>query len=651
MSTRSEGAASGRLAHFLSRTGRRLRRRRALEAALRSLPFSLVAGAVVGLALRAAAARGLIDLDPTQLVLAIAGVVALLALGAGAAAALERFAPEELALLVDHELGTREAVATATWLSGSDQAEAHADRAIAALGDRSVTEALPSRPRPWLGTAGAIAALLLALAVPLPGAPEPPPPAEPNPAVLAAAAEVEEQVEKIIEELSDRDAPESVEHLLEEIQQQAQSLQRSGTERDDAALALQKLEQAVQGERERRQAADSGALERALSAMEHSSLTRRAARAAQNGNERALEQELSSLAEAFREGVDFDEREIDRLSVRLREAAGELRESSHQELADRLEQLADALDAGDLEQAGDLFEQLLESGLLEEAGNDAAANEALDDAQALLQQALAQLGRARPDQLAPDPAEEAAAALKTQADALEKAGADELAEELREIAETLEAHDLVRAEQLTEEVLTSGQCRNPTGSEAGDRAAREAEVVLAEVLAGIRQAREGGAGGGAGGKAGRMAWSGKRTRGGSPMIAKDWGTGSTNEAGSNRPMGSSGNQSDRQSKETSDWVEAYEALYASTRLEDAQGRSTRVGGLIGEGEHVAVPVWTTAGGPGDAQLPLVTLPPSYEQASEEALARETIPAGYVESVRRYFESLSGDGQEKTGENE
>ena len=73
-----------------------------------------------------------------------------------------------------------------------------------------------------------------------------------------------------------------------------------------------------------REAADQGALERALSAMEQSALTRRAARAAQAGDAQALERELASLAEAFSEGISFDEREISRLSVRLQEAAEEL---------------------------------------------------------------------------------------------------------------------------------------------------------------------------------------------------------------------------------------------------------------------------------------------------------------------------------------
>ncbi len=651
MSRRTEATASDRLARYLSRTGRRLRARRAIEAAASSLPYSLAACAIAALALRAFVARGHLALEMGPLLAGAGGLVLLVALGAALAAAAGRFAHEELALLVDHELDTREALATATWLRGSDEAEARADRALEALDGRSVAQAVPARRQRVRGTLVAIAALSLAFLLPMPGPPAPPPPAEADPTVQAAAAELEKEVEKIVEELEDRDAPESVQRLLEEILQQAESLKRSTVDRDEAALSLKKLEQAVQEERDRRQAADGSALERALSAMEQSSLTRRAARAAQMGDSRALEQELAALAEAFREGVNFDEREIDRLSVRLREAADELRESSHQELADRLEELADALESGDAEAAAKLFEELLDSGLLEEAGNDAAANEALGEAQALIQQALAQLGRARPDQLLPDPAQVAAEALLAQAETLEKAGADALAGQLREIAEALAANDLDRAEQLTEDLLASGQCRNPTGSKEGDQAAREAEGLLAEVLDGIRQGKAMGPGGGAGGRDGRMAWSGRRTRSGAPIIGKDWGTGTTNEATPNRPAASSGNQSDRQSKETSDWVEAYEALYESTRLDDAKGRATRVGGLIGEGEHVAVPVWTTAGGPGDPQLPLVKLPPSYVQASEEALAKETIPAGYRDSVRRYFESLGGNGQGEKGVNE
>lgn len=630
MASRTEAPASGRLARFLSHARRRLAMRRGFEAALRSLPWSLGASALVVLALRLGSARQELALEP-RAPLAIAGLlVALAALGAGVAAALRRFAPEEIALLVDRALDTRERLATATWSRGGDEAERRAAEALEALGARSAAEALPLRPPAWRGGAGGVAALGLALLLPLPGPPEPPPAPEADPEVQAAAQQVEERVEELAEELEERSPPESVERLLEEVGRTAASLQQEPATREEAELALQKLEQRVQRERDEREAADAGALERALSAMEQATLTRRAARAAQRGDLEALERELASLAEAFREGVSFERRDLDRMSVRLEEAAAELAESSHSELAQQLAEIAKAMQEGDLERAAELLEQLERSGALDRAADDVAAGLALEQTQAMLQQALAQLGRARPDQLGPSAAQEAAELLREAAGALAEAGAEAPAGRLEEIADELDGGDVQSAMEAAEEMLAEGVLREPAGSPEGDAAAREAERLLASALAAMREAQSGG---------GEGQWRGPRGRTGLPSIPEDWGVGSTNEAAAAFPSPPGGNQSDRQSDETSEWIEAYEALYESSRLEDTKGRSTRVRGEVGEGEHVAVPVWSTAPGPGQAQRPPVALPPSYARASEEALAQETIPAGYAESVRRYFESL------------
>jgi hypothetical protein len=280
-------------------------------------------------------------------------------------------------------------------------------------------------------------------------------------------------------------------------------------------------------------------------------------------------------------------------------------------------------------------DQLLEAGLAVRAADEAAADRALLEAQSLLRQALAQMGLARPDRLAPDALDETAAALRQAAAGLDEAGVAELAREIGTVAADVEERRLDEAERAVESLLLEGRLSEPTGGADGDEAAKEAERALGEALAALRSAREGATG------ATARGWTGPRTRGGRPRIERDWGVGTTNEAARARAMSPSGHQSDRQSDETSDWREAYEALHESTRLDDARGRATRVSGLVGEGEHVAVPTWTTAGGPGRARQPLVTLPPSYRQANEEALTRETIPAGYRDSVRRYFELLEG----------
>ena len=77
-------------------------------------------------------------------------------------------------------------------------------------------------------------------------------------------------------------------------------------------------------------------------------------------------------------------------------------------------------------------------------------------------------------------------------------------------------------------------------------------------------------GGGEGDKPGEGTGSGQRDRSGQRVIGTDWGVGTTNEAAAEFQIGKQGQQADRRSTETSDWREAYQDLYESSRLDAAK---------------------------------------------------------------------------------
>lgn len=635
--TRDEGPTRGpgagrALARRLRRAGARLRWRQLVEGARAGLPLALLAagGLVATARLRPDRLGG-----ATSIAASAVAALALVTVASAAWRARRRAHPLEVALLLDRAMGSREVVATAAWCAGRDDGEERARRALALL-DRAREDArFPIRAprRRWPAALAAAAAVAACFLPPIrgaePGAPEPP-----DPTVTAAAQALAERAEEIEAELSEHAPPEEVRRILEGLGEVAETLSESATDRETAALELRRLEQDVERERRRLRAADSGALQRALSSLELAALTRSQARRAAEGESADLAESLRRLGEDFATGTSFEERSLDLLAARLLDAVDELRDSAHSELADQLEAIADAVETGDLEEAARLMEELLESGRLDGLQDDVAVDEALADARAALRQALASMGQARPDQQLDPRVRELASRLHEAADDLAGAQRERLAGQVREAARQVEREELDRALRDLERLLESGALQEPSGSPEGDAAAARAEGLIRAALGGLQQALSARSGG----------WSGPRDRAGRPVLPRDWGVGTTDEAQPSYPVAPGGSQSDRQSDETSDWREAYEALHDSLLLDEAKGRSSRVSGRVSEGSHVAVPTWTASPGREDAHSPELVLPPRYERAREQALAREDIPAGYEGSVERYFDAIRSGGR-------
>jgi hypothetical protein len=226
--------------------------------------------------------------------------------------------------------------------------------------------------------------------------------------------------------------------------------------------------------------------------------------------------------------------------------------------------------------------------------------------------------------------------LREGAEALREAGHGELADKLSALADAIEKGDLEEAARIAKELAQSGDLRAVTGDAMTDEALEEARRLVQQALAGLGKPMTDAEAAGGSGPSGPGGPSGGSGAGG-----PGWGVGTTNEASPAGPVAAHGQQRVRQSKETSDWREAYEALYESERVDDAKGRASLVHGQVGVGDVEAVPTRTVPGPAGAPGMPSIAVPPSYAQAREEALAREEVPPGYVEPVRRYFTALEG----------
>ena len=105
-----------------------------------------------------------------------------------------------------------------------------------------------------------------------------------------------------------------------------------------------------------------------------------------------------------------------------------------------------------------------------------------------------------------------------------------------------------------------------------------------------------------------------------------------------------GPQNDRQSDRESDWRKEYEAAYKAARTGDAKFGDTKITGKMTGGDSEKIEI---EGDPdkdkGSAQEGYVNVPSDYRDAAEEAVGNEDIPPEHRDRVKKYFESLSGNG--------
>ncbi len=102
------------------------------------------------------------------------------------------------------------------------------------------------------------------------------------------------------------------------------------------------------------------------------------------------------------------------------------------------------------------------------------------------------------------------------------------------------------------------------------------------------------------------------------------------------------NDSYRISERTSEWEEEFQDLYDPDRLRDAEALITGVEGQLDTEGHIdTLPIRLLPGDNEQVNLPSVAMPEAYREAAADALDDESIPPGYRQQVKEYFDSVGG----------
>ena len=98
----------------------------------------------------------------------------------------------------------------------------------------------------------------------------------------------------------------------------------------------------------------------------------------------------------------------------------------------------------------------------------------------------------------------------------------------------------------------------------------------------------------------------------------------------------------RISERTSDWEEEFQDLYDPERLRDAESLITGVEGQLDTEGHIdTLPIRLLPGDNERVELPTLDMPDVYREAAADALDDESIPPGYRQQVKEYFDSVGG----------
>lgn len=321
-------------------------------------------------------------------VLGFAGLAALGGLALGLASAWLRPRPlPRLARVFDRRFLLAERLMTAVEI-GSGHLLAAPALSAAQLADTlqsaarvAPREMLPVRASRW---ALAMCGVLVAALALLFWLPNPQEDALLQQAALQAA--VEEQIEalqEVREEVAGLEGLSETERelLLDTLDETIAALEEGQATLEEAIAALSEAEQALAALQDPAAAAAEEALQDAAEALENSELTEGFAEALAEGDILAAAEELAEIADEAGESLTSEEQQ--ELAQELQEAAEALAESNP-ELAQQLSEAAEALESGDVEAAQEAMLQAAE--LLEEAGEQVEKQEAIEGVLAELQE-------------------------------------------------------------------------------------------------------------------------------------------------------------------------------------------------------------------------------------------------------------------------
>ena len=573
------------LLNLIARWDRRFR----LQQSLVWLPRGIAAGLVPGLAL-AVVARLRPWLFPEQIAVVAGAAVAL-----GVALTLlviwmSRHDPLAMARRFDRLFGLKERVSTALELAAGGIRSPNPEITTRLLSDtlaraRRIDARAYLPLRPVRRDLGIVAALLLALVLLLVLD-------NPQAAVLAEQQALQEAIQEQVAEL---------ENLRDDVLQ--------NSELDDV-MREDLLE----------------ALDDAIETLSQEDLSQ--------------EEAVATLSELGQNLADLSD------SAQMTPAQQQAFERAAEQLAEQAEDVASALQEGDLGQAADAMESLAN----EVGGMEQAAQQALSDS---LQQAADELSETNP---------ELAESLQQAADALEQGDTEAAQQALEDAAGQLQQQDqeLARSENDTGRRLASqaaeqanasaqqlaqqGSAQSPTGESVeqpqGDSPASGAqegtggaENQLAQPGQGGSegdQSQIGGEGTGAGNESSQTVTEGSGAAGGAGE-----GTSSGEEGG----FEAGGEQIAQDNNPDGSGQTDYEPIFVPQRIGGEEGPQVQVPGSNEPGNIVVQEGNLTEGPEGESLVGYDEVFSDYANAANEALTQDYIPLGLRDVVHDYFSSL------------
>ncbi len=223
---------------------------------------------------------------------------------------------------------------------------------------------------------------------------------------------------------------------------------------------------------------------------------------------------------------------------------------------------------------------------------------------------------------------------------LEMSGESELAAAVRELLEALEQGDLEKAREMLESAEIAGACKA-----AGDRAGTESlKGQLAELLGlGRYLLGQGPAGLDSEGAGSQGSGSqGSRSQGSRAATVRKLDSRGPHPGTETTHLEAEGYATgdpilrDRQTAETASWEVEFESMWQS-RLERGEGEDLKVSGRTGEAGELLSQAGRGLGMRGEGSLPLKPFAAAGAGDAERAADLESVPLGYRDLVRRYFQ--------------
>jgi hypothetical protein len=320
-------------------------------------------------------------------------------------------------------------------------------------------------------------------------------------------------------------------------------------------------------------------------------------------------------------------------------------EEAAEALAEQPE-LADALANADLEQAAEQLQDLVD----DTRDLDADAKQSLAEQMADAGQQLANSGDPSLSQ-AGEALRQAGEQLGRQADAQRRGeGASEQGEtdaRMEQLKEQIRQAQQ-RGEQLQQDRKALQRAQQTNGALDAARKRLEQQASRNDPERGGERGQDGeGAGergtgeGSEQGRQGAQGTSGEGSRQGravgSTGSAHTW----EDEGESNDPT-KGFNDEDRNSDRTADasqHIDDFERLYAPDRLRDVDALLAGAGGRIDDEGHIELVPMRRTGSEERSDRKLVALPEDYARAATDAINDETVPPGYRDAIKQYFDQM------------